>query len=129
LDEIDKWVGDSPNKVKSMIEEYNTFCDHGHDKAFAKDQRYLQALRTPPYYAIKCHLSFLTTLGGIKINHRMEVLDTQDKPIPGLYAGGDVAGDWTADTYCMYLAGNAFSFAVNSGRIAAESAIKFISKR
>ena len=125
-DGIVKWMGVASQVLKSTIEEYNSFCDQGYDAIFAKDRRYLQALRTPPYYAIKCYLSFLTTIGGIKINHHMEVLNSQDNPILGLYAGGDAAGGWESDTYCMSLAGSAFGFAINSGRIAGENAAKYV---
>jgi len=125
-DGIAKWMGVAPQVLKATIEEYNLFCDRGYDAVFAKDRRYLQALRTPPYYAIRCYLSFLTTLGGIKINQHMEVLNNQDNPIPGLYAGGDTTGGWESDTYCMSLAGSAFGFAINSGRIAGENAAKYV---
>ena len=121
-DEIAGWMGVAPKVLKVTIEEYNSFCDHGYDKIFAKDRRYLQALRTPPYYAIRCYLCFLVTIGGIKINQHMEVLDHDGKPIPGLYAGGDSAGGWESDTYNIILSGSAFGFAVNSGRIAGENA-------
>ena len=73
-----------------------------------------------------CYLSFLDTVGGIKINHRMEVLNDQDTPIPGLYAGGNTAGGWQSDTYCIILAGSTLGFAVNSGRIAGENAAKYV---
>jgi fumarate reductase flavoprotein subunit len=125
-DEIAKWTGVAPQILKATIEEYNSFCNQGYDEIFAKDRRYLQALRTPPYYSIRSCVSFLTTMGGIKINHNMEVLNHQENPIPGLYAGGDVAGGWESDTYCMSLAGSAFGFAVNSGRIAGENAAKYV---
>jgi fumarate reductase flavoprotein subunit len=125
-DGIAKWMGVAPHVLETTIEEYNLFSDRGYDAVFAKDRRYLQALRTPPYYAIRCYLSFLTTLGGIKINQHMEVLDNQDNPIPGLYAGGDTTGGWESDTYCMSLAGSAFGFAINSGRIAGENAAKYV---
>lgn len=59
----------------------------------------------------------------------MEVINKQDDPIPGLYAGGDTTGGWQTDTYCMVLAGSAMAFAINSGRIAGENAIKFISEK
>jgi fumarate reductase flavoprotein subunit len=121
-DEIAAWIGVDPKVLNSTIEEYNTFCDHGHDELFAKDQKYLQPLRNPPYYAIRCYLCFLTTIGGIKINHHMEVLDHEDKPIPGFYAGGDTTGGWESETYCIILSGSAFGFAINSGRIAGENA-------
>jgi fumarate reductase flavoprotein subunit len=124
-DEIAVWMGVAPEVLQATIDEYNSFCDQGHDEIFAKDRRYLQALRTPPYYAVRCYLCFLTTIGGIKINHRMEVLNNRNKPIPGLYAGGDTTGGWEADTYCILLSGSAFGFAVNSGRIAGENAAAY----
>jgi fumarate reductase flavoprotein subunit len=127
LDGIAKWMEVTPQILKATVEEYNSFCDHGYDAFFAKDRKYLQALRTPPYYAIRCYLSFLTTIGGIRINHYMEVLNRQDNPILGLYAGGDTTGGWVSDTYCMSLAGSAFGFAINSGRIAGENAAKYVS--
>jgi fumarate reductase flavoprotein subunit len=125
-DDIATWIGASPEVLNDTIEEYNSFCDQGYDEIFIKDQRYLQALRTPPYYAIRCYLSLMTTIGGIKINHHMEVLNKHDNPIPGLYAGGDCAGGWETDTYCMLLPGSALGFAINSGRIAGVNAAKYV---
>ena len=68
----------------------------------------------------------LDTIGGIRINERMEVLDIQDKPIRGLYAAGVATSGWEAETYCSDLSGSAFGFAINSGRIAGENAAAFI---
>jgi fumarate reductase flavoprotein subunit len=124
--EIAGWMGIAPQVLEATIDEYNVACDHGHDTLFAKDQRYLLGLRTPPFYAVRCYQSFLTTVGGIKINHHMEVLDPEDEPIAGLYAGGDNAGGWEGDTYCIILAGSAFGFAINSGRIAGENAAAYV---
>ena len=84
-------------------------------------------LRTPPYYAFKCMCRIMNTMGGIKINEKMEVLSQNEKPIPGLYAAGVDTGGWTSDTYCTAEPGTAFGFALNSGRIAGESATKFVS--
>jgi fumarate reductase flavoprotein subunit len=56
----------------------------------------------------------------------MEVLDTRDNPIPGLYAAGVDTGGWTSDTYCAALPGTAFGWAINSGRMAGESARNFL---
>ena len=123
---IAAWIGVPPEVLKATIDSYNHSCDRGYDEVFNKERSYLYALRTPPYYAIRCYLSCLDTIGGIKINHHMEVLDTLDNPIPGLYAGGDAAGGWETSTYCIRLPGSALGFAINSGRIAAESAVDFI---
>lgn len=124
-DEIAKWMEADPQVLKTTIDKYNAGCDQGYDPIFAKDRKFLVPLRTPPYYAIKSNSDFLDTIGGIKINEPMEVLDKQGKPIPGLYAAGVAAGGWQGDTYCVVLSGAASGFAINSGRIAGENAFKF----
>ena len=122
-DDIAQWIGVDPRVLSATIDAYNVSCDKGCDEKFVKDPKFLIPLRTPPYYAIKCHSGFLGTIGGIKINSRMEVINVQGIPIPGLYAAGVDTGGWQGDTYTgRDLAGSAFGFAVNSGRIAGEHA-------
>jgi len=121
-DDIAAWIGVLPEILSATIDEYNAFCDQGHDAVFTKDPKYLEALRTPPYYALKCYPRFLGTIGGIKINHHMEVLDKEDNPISGLYAAGVDTGGWEGDNYNAILSGTTFGFAINSGRIAGENA-------
>jgi fumarate reductase flavoprotein subunit len=128
-DEIAKWIGAEPGILKETIDEYNAFCDRGHDDIFAKDRRYLIPLRNPPYYAMKGRAEILTTMGGIKINHRMEVLNCYDSPIPGLYVVGDDTGGWEPDTYNVNLSGSGLGFALNSGRIAGENAARYVTDR
>jgi len=128
-DKIADWVGAAPDVLEKTIEEYNAYCDRGQDELFAKDWKYLLPLRNSPYYAVKCILGFHGTIGGIRINHRMEVLNQEGNPIPGLYAGGTDTGGWFGDTYPgTHLPGIAFGFAVNSGRIAGENAYEFLLK-
>jgi fumarate reductase flavoprotein subunit len=123
-DQIAEWIGANPEILESTIEEYNANCDSGYDPIFNKNRKYLVPLRTPPYYAIKARADFLSTIGGIKINEHMEVLDKKGNPIPGLYAAGIDTGGWSPETYNGVLPGNAFGFSVNSGRIAGEKAAK-----
>jgi len=127
--EIAGWIGAEPSVLKATIDEYNAACDCGHDSLFVKDQKYLRPLRTPPYYAIKGHVSICDAYGGIKINENMEALDTSDNPIPGLFAAGSTTGCWESESYCYHLTGHLVGFALNSGRIAGESAAKYLSKK
>jgi fumarate reductase flavoprotein subunit len=69
-------------------------------------------------------LDLRDTIGGIKINEYVEVLDKQGNPIAGLYASGVTTGGWQADTYYDVISGAASGFVLNSGRIAAENAVK-----
>ena len=61
-----------------------------------------------------------------KINHHMEVLDKDDRPIGGLYAIGNDAGGAQGDTYNFGLPGSSFGFALSSGFIAAENAVRYL---
>jgi fumarate reductase flavoprotein subunit len=121
-------MGLSPAVLKATVEEYNGFCAKGHDDLFAKDPTYLRPLKGPEFYALKCNLVFLGTLGGIKINHKMEVVDKKENPIPGLYAGGMDAGGIYGDSYDVITCGGTLAFGVNSGRIAGKNALKYIRK-
>ena len=126
-DEIAAWIGAEPSVLKATIDEYNATCDCGHDSLFVKDRKYLRPLRTPPYYAIRGHVSICDAYGGIKINEHMEALDNMDNPIPGLFAAGSTTGCWESESYCYHLTGHLVGFALNSGRIAGENATKYVS--
>ena len=124
---IAEWIGADPGVLELTIDEYNSFCDRGYDELFVKDKRYLITLRQPPYYAAKFAPMMIDIAGPAKINEHMEVLDNQDKPIPGLFAAGVIAGGWQGYDYHNF--GSALSWALNSGRIAGESAIEYISNK
>ena len=125
--EIAKWIGVKPANLRATIDEYNACCDKGHDDQFAKDPKNLKPLRTPPYYVVKCFPGILSSFGGIKTNHGMEVLNKEGKPIRGLYAAGnDACGGFCGTTYNVRLAGSGCGFAFNSGRIAGDNASKYI---
>jgi fumarate reductase flavoprotein subunit len=124
--DIAGWIGADPETLEATVDEYNAACDQKHDSLFAKDPRYLLPLRTPPFYAVKGHVGLCDAYGGIMINEKMEVLDDKDKPIPGLYAAGSTAGCWESESYCYRLTGHLVGFALNSGRIAGESAVQYL---
>jgi len=128
LDDVAGWIGADPSLFKATVDEYNAACDRRHDGLFAKDPRYLLPLRTPPFYAIKGHVALCDAYGGVKINERMEVLDGSDIPIPGLFAAGSTTGAWESESYCYRLTGHLVGFALNSGRIAGENAVKSLTR-
>jgi fumarate reductase flavoprotein subunit len=119
-------MGIGPDTLKATLDEYNGYCEKGHDDLFAKDRKYLRPLKGPRFYAVKSYMAFLGTLGGIKINHRMEVVDKEDEPIPGLYAGGLDAGGLYGDSYDVIMSGGTSAFAANSGRIAGRNALAYL---
>ena len=59
------------------------------------------------------------TMGGLVVDEKRHVLDASGKPIPGLYAAGEVTGGIHGGNR---LGGNALTEILVSGRIAATSA-------
>ncbi len=129
FEELAEWIGCKPEVLKATMDEYNNYCENKRDDKFSKFPRYLRSISTPPFYAVKGHACIVTTLGGIKINDNMEVLNEEFDVVPGLYAGGDLAeGVQNGSSYAYQFVGGTLSFAVNSGRIAAMSAAEYIDK-
>ncbi|NLY39525.1 MAG: FAD-binding protein, partial [Firmicutes bacterium] len=104
----------------------NEACETGRDKVFYKSPRYLRPIRKPKFFAGKYYPSAYGSLGGIKVNHRLEVLTEDYEIIPGLYAAGVDANAIYGDTYVFILPGNTMGFALNSGRMAGENAADYV---
>jgi succinate dehydrogenase/fumarate reductase flavoprotein subunit len=75
-----------------------------------------------PYYAIIIAPSTLDTKGGPVIDASAQVIDTQDKPIPGLYAAGNCNAGFAGQSY--WGGGATLGVAITFGALAAESANK-----
>jgi fumarate reductase flavoprotein subunit len=76
-------------------------------------------IRTPKFYAIPFRGGMTATFGGPSINVRAQVINTEDKIIPGLYAVGNAAGGLF---YGDYIVGSQLGAAIVFGRIAAADA-------
>jgi fumarate reductase flavoprotein subunit len=115
-------IGADPKVLAESVARYNSFCDAGKDADFLKEEKFLLPLTTPPFYAVLGRQGFDTTLGGIRINHRMEVIGRQERPIRGLYATGDCASGWEFANYNLRHPGCAMTFALCSGYFAGQNA-------
>ena len=76
-------------------------------------------LDTPPYeaYAVTCGITF--TFGGLRVDTRGRVLDTGERPIPGLYGAGELVGGLF---YFNYPGGTGLTSGAVFGRIAGRHA-------
>ncbi len=125
LEEIAKHFGIDYENLKAALKEYNEMAAEKYDELFGKNRKYMRPIRGR-YIAIMLSGRAYGSLGGIKINYKTQVLDTENKPIPGLYAAGVDACDIYNGTYLYLLPGNTMGFALNTGRIAAERAAQYI---
>ena len=72
------------------VKEYNEGCAAGKDK-FGRIKSTLQPVSDGPFYACPLVAGGPNTKGGLACNAKREVLDWNLKPIPGLYAVGEIA--------------------------------------
>jgi fumarate reductase flavoprotein subunit len=128
MEELARQPDIAPPVLRETVDEYNDCCSQNRDFIFGKDRMYLHPVKSPRYYAFKLNLFAFISEGGIKINHRMEVIDTEYNVIPGLYAAGCCVGGLVGETYNLDTTGGSISFACNSGRIAGETMLKYLGK-
>lgn len=128
LREVADHFGINYETLKDSLDEYNEMAAMKYDDLFGKKRKYMRPVRGK-YICIMLTGRAYGTLGGIKINWRTEVLDTENKPIPGLYAAGSDTCEIYDGTYLYLLPGNTMGYALNTGRIAAERAAEYIEKR
>ncbi|MCB2177476.1 MAG: FAD-dependent oxidoreductase [Actinomycetales bacterium] len=112
-------IGVDPAVLAAEVDEYNGMCRAGKDTRFYK-QKYLLPVENGPFYAIKMEPGIMITMGGIKIDENMQVIDTSGAPIPGLYSVGCDAGGLFGDSYILTVPGSANGFALTSGWLAAD---------
>ena len=79
--------------LQETVARYNALADKGMDEDFEKPV--LHRIDTPPFYAAAAGIRVLDSYGGLRINGKAQVLDTQGEVIPGLYAGGEASGGGT----------------------------------
>ncbi|MFB2773886.1 FAD-dependent oxidoreductase [Shewanella xiamenensis] len=126
IEQLAKEISVPVKNLKQAYESYNYAAKTHYDEAFNKDRVWLHPIDNGKLYAVKLMPYHFTSVGGLRINPKMEVVNTDDAPIKGLYAGGnDVAGLYS-DTYTLWASGHAFGFATYSGRKAAQNAINEI---
>jgi fumarate reductase flavoprotein subunit len=102
----------------ATVARYNELARTGQDLDFYKPASRLTTIDKPPFYAAKTGGGFYVTLGGLKVNSRLQVLDTDANVIPGLHAAGNVSGGFFANLYPIIVPGISHGRALTFGRLA-----------
>jgi fumarate reductase flavoprotein subunit len=126
LEELCAQTGINRDGLRKTVDEYNKACETGRDGLFYKKVKYLKPVKRPKFYAGQFFLNGYGSLGGVKINHKTEVLTKNHDVIRGLYTAGNDSNTICGDTYVFYLAGHMSGFAYNTGRIAGENASEYV---
>ena len=104
IEEIAEQMLIDPAGLRRTIDDYNAAVKDGpydptrldgkaaHPPGQPPKSNWAQRVDEPPYeaYAVTCGITF--TFGGVRIDAEARVLDTEDRPIPGLFAAGELVG-------------------------------------
>ncbi len=104
------------------METWNAAVAAGEDAEFGRNNGMDADLSVAPFYAIKIAPGIHHTMGGVKIDTATEVISTEGKPIPGLFAAGETTGGVHGGNR---IGGNAVCDFVVFGRIAGENAAAY----
>jgi len=121
LAELARLCGIECAAFEETVRQYNRSCETGVDTAFNKKATKLFPVAVPPYYAVELRPSIIgLTAAGLNIDSATRVLDASQRPVPGLYAAGEVLGCIHSKRYAG--GGMAIANAIIFGRIAGREA-------
>lgn len=114
LEELARQCGIDAAGLVATVERFNPFANTGVDPDFHRGEggheRYqgdpghkpipcLGPIEEPPFYAVELYPGDVGTSGGLVCDEFSRVLDTNDNPIPGLYAAGNCTASVVGITY------------------------------
>jgi tricarballylate dehydrogenase len=126
-------IGVDPAALERTVREFNAATRPGRFDPFAKDglatdglqppkSNWAQPLDAPPFvtYPVTCGITF--TYGGLRVDREACVLSNEGRPLPGLFATGEITGGFF---FHNYPAGSGLMRGAVFGRLAGASAAAF----
>jgi len=132
IDNMDCYKGETRKKALAEIARYNEMCKKGVDEDFGKDPRIMKAtsLKDPLFYSTVTPYNGKDQFGGITpgmvattgldTDADGRVLNSEFKPIKGLYAAGNNAGGRFMVVYQSPFAGISIGMAITDGYLLGE---------
>ena len=109
--------------LAATVADYNEMCAAGNDTQFDKPDPV--ALKEGTYVIVEQKPRFATTLGGLKANENLQIVDAEGNPIANLYGAGCVVGGANgADSMTAMMQGWANFSGYTAGTNAAKNAGK-----
>ncbi|MBM3514200.1 MAG: FAD-dependent oxidoreductase [Alphaproteobacteria bacterium] len=90
LENLAKQAGIDAAKLKATVAAYNAAQASGNDPLGRKHMP--MPIAKAPFYAIRHQGMSISSTVGLAINDKLQVLRKNKKPIPGLYAAGEIIG-------------------------------------
>jgi fumarate reductase flavoprotein subunit len=123
LDGLARKMDVNPVNLTETIQQYNRAVQSGNPSSLAVPRTGKPKPLQPPYYGLKVVPGITFTMGGVLVNGCCEALNSDEKPIAGLYAAGDTIGGLMGGHRGGYTGG--LMQAIVTGILAGENAAKF----
>ncbi len=119
VEEVADIVGIDAENLQATIERYNGFVENGVDEDFGRPEASMQQeIGEGPYYIVGLKPRYATTLGGLVINEKLQIMNTDGEVIEGLFGAGDVVGGVRGNDS---VPGSDVGWAITSGYLAGQS--------
>lgn len=128
--ELAKATGMNVDELQASVDRYNKMVQNKKDTDYNKSSASLKyTVKNGDFYAFDCRAVMLGTIGGVKVDEKLQVINIDYKPIKGLYAAGTNAGGYYSGKGYPPYEGLASGFAWTSGRIAGENAAAYAASK
>ncbi len=127
IHEVCEYMGIDEKGLRKTLEKYNKAAETGIDEEFKTDPKYIKPVREESghIYCYRILAGGYDTMGGLAIDENANVLDVNNLPIEGLYAGGDmVTGSVYGDPPSN--AGGNVHGSMPTGMLAGDSAAAYV---
>ena len=109
--------------LQETIQKWNQAVLWQQDQQFGRQTGMDQPLNQAPYYSIHVAPAIHYTMGGLAINTKTQVLQTNGQVISGLFAAGEVTGGLHGNNR---IGGNSIAETIVFGRQAGQQAFKYL---
>lgn len=112
--------------LQASVARYNDICKKGADRDFGKSAMFLTEIRQGSgYYAFEYSGSYWCTIGGVKSDADLHILNRNNEIIPGAFVGGNEMGSAFGSTY-YDIAGTCAGLSISSGIIGANAIVSYL---
>ena len=112
--ELGEMYGLDGDEVEKTMARWNELCVTKNDVDFGRPAGTMMKIQRPPFYAGEVWPVLSNTQGGPVHDAKQRIIDVNDKPIPRLYAAGEMGSSFGH----LYLAGGNIAECFVTGRIA-----------
>jgi len=106
-------LGLEPEAVVASISRWNEQCTAGRDADFGRPDGTMTRIAQPPFYGAPVWATLSNTQGGPVHDAQSRILDVDDRPIPRLYAAGELGSSFGH----LYMSGGNIAECFVTGRV------------